>query len=59
MTMFEYNKLIMKKVSFDARIFKKEVRKAFKNSTEDEVRRLKAWWRNNSISIQAEHNSYL
>lgn len=55
MTMFEYNKLILKKVSFDARIFKKEVRKAFRNSSKEEIRRLKSWWRLNSHAIQAEH----
>lgn len=55
MTMFEYNKLILKKVSFDARIFKKEARKAFRNSSKEEIGRLKSWWRRNARSIQAEH----
>lgn len=46
MTMFEYNKLILEKVSFEPRIFKKELRKAFRNSTRDEITKLKAWCRN-------------
>jgi hypothetical protein len=58
MTMFEYNKLILKKVSFDARIFKKEARKAFRNSTQEEISRLKSWWRSNSIAIQSEHATF-
>lgn len=45
MTMFEYNKLILEKVSFYPKIFRKELKKAFKNSSKEEIRKLKIWWR--------------
>lgn len=41
--MLEYTKTILKKVSFDARLFEKELRKAIKALVKDEVTELKRW----------------
>lgn len=41
--MLEYVKTILTKVSFDARLFEKELRKAIKNLIEDEIDELKEW----------------
>ena len=42
----QYCQLILKKVSFSAILFEKELRKALKNLTTNQVERLKAWcWR--------------
>ena len=42
----QYFQLILKKVSFSAILFEKELRKALKNLTTNQVERLKAWcWR--------------
>lgn len=43
--MFEYRKMILEKVSFEPRIFKKELRKALRQSTEDEFNQLLSWCR--------------
>lgn len=45
MTMLEYSKMILEKVSFEPRIFKKELRKALRQSTKDEYRQLMEWCR--------------
>lgn len=45
MTMFEYSKLILEKVSFEPRIFKRELRKALRQSTKEEYKQLMAWCR--------------
>jgi hypothetical protein len=45
MTMFEYSKLILEKVSFEPRIFKKELRKALRQSTKEEYKQLMSWCR--------------
>lgn len=45
MTMFEYSKMILEKVSFEPRIFKKELRKALRQSTKEEFKQLMAWCR--------------
>ena len=45
MTMFEYAKMILEKVSFEPRIFKKELRKALRQSTKEEFKQLMAWCR--------------
>lgn len=44
-TMLEYYKLILKKVSFYPRLFRKEYKKALLYLTEDESRQLKGWLR--------------
>ncbi|MFZ5973436.1 MAG: hypothetical protein ACOYXA_17765 [Bacteroidota bacterium] len=41
--MLNYFKSILTRVSFDARIFEKELRKAIKSLIGDEVQELKAW----------------
>lgn len=45
MTMLEYSKMILEKVSFEPRIFKKELRKALRQSTKDEFQHLMTWCR--------------
>lgn len=45
MTMFEYSKMILEKVSFEPRIFKKELRKALRQSTKEEFHQLMTWCR--------------
>ena len=45
MTMFEYSKMILEKVSFEPRIFKKELRKALRQSTKEEFNQLMSWCR--------------
>ena len=54
MTMFEYSKMILEKVSFEPRIFKKELRKALRQSTKDEFRLLMSWCRE-KFSKKKEH----
>ncbi|MDJ1472021.1 hypothetical protein QNI19_07665 [Cytophagaceae bacterium DM2B3-1] len=41
--MLEYAKTILDKVSFDRRLFEKELRKAVSNLLKEEVQTLKAW----------------
>jgi len=41
--MLEYFKTILTKVSFDARLFEKELRKAITDLVEEEVEELKRW----------------
>lgn len=41
--MLEYCKTILTRVSFDARLFEKELRKALRNLVSDEIRELKIW----------------
>ncbi len=43
MTMLEYTKIILEKVSFDPRIFRKELRKSVNYVTKEEYGHLKAW----------------
>ncbi|MPR34391.1 hypothetical protein [Salmonirosea aquatica] len=42
-SMLEYIKIILQKVSFDRRLFEKELRKAIRMLMPDEVKRLKLW----------------
>lgn len=41
--MLEYMKLILQKVSFDKRLFEKELKKAIASLIGDEIKILKAW----------------
>lgn len=59
--MLEYTKIILEKVSFEPWIFKKELRKALRQSTKEEVKQLMSWCRekfskkdktNNSLMVQ-------
>lgn len=42
-SMLEYIKIILQKVSFDRRLFEKELRKAIRMLMPNEVKRLKLW----------------
>jgi hypothetical protein len=42
-TLLEYIKIILQKVSFDAKLFEKELKKAIKMLVADEVASLQAW----------------
>ena len=41
--MLEYCKTILERVSFDARLFEKELRKAIRQLLADELRELRQW----------------
>lgn len=43
--MLEYSKMILEKVSFEPLIFKKELRKALRQSTKEEYKQLMDWCR--------------
>lgn len=43
--MLEYSKLILSKMTFDKKLFRKEVRKAFRYLNREERRQLIAWVR--------------
>jgi len=45
--MLEYSKELLSKVSFDVKLFKKELAKAYQHLLEDEVEELKMWVLNN------------
>lgn len=49
-TMLEYFKIILDKVSFDRRLFKKEYRKSLLLLTPVEAYQLKQWWRERTLS---------
>ena len=42
-SMLEYTKLILEKVSFDRRLFEKELKKAIRYLIEPELRELELW----------------
>jgi hypothetical protein len=42
-SMLEYTKLILEKVSFDRRLFEKELKKAIRYLIEPELRELERW----------------
>jgi len=42
-SMLEYSKIVLKKVSFDTRLFCKELKKALKTLLPNEVEELKVW----------------
>ena len=45
MTTLNYVKVILEKVSFDAKLFEKELRKAIKTILTEEIKELRAWCR--------------
>jgi hypothetical protein len=45
MTMLEYTKMILDKVSFEPKIFRKELRKAVNYISKEEYNHLKSWVR--------------
>lgn len=49
-SMLEYFKIILDKVSFDRKLFRKEYRKSLSSLTNDEANQLKNWLRQQSIT---------
>jgi hypothetical protein len=43
MTTLDYVKVILEKVSFDAKLFEKELRKAIRTILTEEIRELRTW----------------
>ncbi len=43
MTTLDYVKVILEKVSFDAKLFEKELRKAIKTLLTEEIKELRTW----------------
>ena len=43
MTTLDYVKVILQKVSFDAKLFEKELKKAIKTLLSDEIKELRTW----------------
>ena len=44
-SMYEYSKIILEKVYFEPKIFRKELRKALRHSTSEECKNLLSWCR--------------
>lgn len=51
MTMLAYTMLILEKVSFEPKLFRKELRKAIKYLSRDEYAQLKLWCQQKFLSI--------
>jgi hypothetical protein len=43
MNMLNYTKMILSRVSFDGRLFEKELRKSLKHLMREEIKELRAW----------------
>jgi hypothetical protein len=43
MSWLSYSKIILEKVSFDQRIFRKELRKSLARLSKEEIKKLEAW----------------
>ena len=56
MTMLEYTKIILEKVSFDPRIFRKELKKAVNYVSKEEYGHLKSWVKQ-KFGAKRNHNS--
>ena len=50
-SMLEYFKIILDKVSFDKKLFRKEYRKSLSSLTKDEANQLKDWLRQQSLTL--------
>ena len=50
-SMLEYSKLILSKMTFDKRLFKKEFKKAFRSLNRDERKQLIRWVRSKSEMV--------
>ena len=50
-SMLEYIKIILQKVSFDRRLFEKELRKAIRMLMPIEIKRLRAWCYENYSTV--------
>ncbi len=47
MSWLSYSKIILEKVSFDQKIFRKELRKSLARLSRDEIRKLESWCQSN------------
>lgn len=56
--MLEYSKMILEKVSFEPRIFRKELRKALRQSTKEEFKHLMKWCREKFGKKAASHKEH-
>lgn len=56
-SMFDYVKMILAKVSFNRKLFRKEYRKSFKVLSAGETTELKAWLRKNGLAIVRQPKS--
>ncbi len=50
-SMLEYFKIVLNKVSFDRKLFRKEYRKSLSWLTKDEANELKNWLRQQSLTL--------
>jgi hypothetical protein len=50
-SMLEYFKIILDKVSFDRKLFRKEYRKSISRLSKDEAIELKQWLRHHSLEL--------
>lgn len=50
-TMLEYFKMILSKVSFDHRLFRKEYKKSLARLSESEANELRVWARQNRVTL--------
>ena len=57
MSMLEYSKIILEKVHFEPRIFRKELRKALRQFSSEENKNLMAWCKSKFRNIDNERNS--
>ncbi len=55
--MLEYSKIILEKVHFEPRIFRKELRKALRQFSSEENKNLMAWCKSKFRNIDNERNS--
>jgi len=53
LSMLEYSKIILSKISFDKKLFRKEYRKAFKCLDSNERSTLKRWVRTELSMVQS------
>ena len=56
-SMFDYVKLILAKVSFNRKLFRKEYRKSLKVLSANETSELKAWLRDNGLAVVRQTKS--
>ena len=56
-SMFDYVKLILAKVSFNRKLFRKEYRKSLKMLTANESSELKTWLRDNGLAMVRQPKS--
>ena len=57
MSIFEYSKIILEKVYFEPKIFRKELRKALRQFSPEECKNLLTWCREKFRKSKYEKNS--